>query len=127
MNGFFMRGSRPAGEEREQFSQLYDETSHDLLAFLLRRCSTAEEAADCLAETYRIAWEKRSRLPAHDECRPWLFGIARNVSRRERTREERAAATSQELALAAERSNPMTAPADSGVMDALFELSPLDR
>jgi RNA polymerase sigma factor (sigma-70 family) len=127
MSGFFTRAGRPAREDDEQFSRLYHETSRDLLAFLMRRCSTAEEAADCLAETYRIAWEKRDRLPDRDEARPWLFGIARNVGRRERTREERAAETSRELAFAAERSQPVTPPEDSEVIAALAQLSALDR
>jgi RNA polymerase sigma factor (sigma-70 family) len=127
MSGFFMRAGRPARDDGEQFTRLYDETSQDLLAFLLRRCSTADEAADCLAETYRIAWEKRNRIPGGDEARPWLFGIARNVSRRARANEERAAATSRELARAAERSHPTTSPEDSAVAAALSELSPLDQ
>jgi RNA polymerase sigma-70 factor (ECF subfamily) len=63
MSRFSIRPAHPAGHNREEFSRLYTETSQDLLAFLLRRCSTADDAADCLAETYRIAWEKRSRLP----------------------------------------------------------------
>lgn len=80
---------------------LYEATSRDLLAFLLRRCATVEDAADCLAETYRIAWEKHARIPAGDEARPWLFGVARNVARRARTGEEQRTTTSRELALAA--------------------------
>jgi RNA polymerase sigma factor (sigma-70 family) len=127
MNGFFTRVGRPTRDDDEQFTQLYAETSQDLLAFLLRRCSTPDEAADCLAETYRIAWEKRNRIPGGDEARPWLFGIARNVSRRERVSQERAAATSRELALAAEKSNPITSPEDSAIATALSELSPLDQ
>lgn len=118
---------RPAREEAEQFNRLYDETSQDLLAFLLRRCATADDAADCLAETYRVAWEKRRRRPAGAEVRPWLFGIARIESRRERASRQRAAAASQELAAAAARSNATTTPEDSSVTDALRGLSPLDQ
>jgi RNA polymerase sigma factor (sigma-70 family) len=127
MSGFFMRAGCPTPDEGEHFTRLYDETSQDLLAFLLRRCSSTDEAADCLAETYRIAWEKRNRMPGGDEARPWLFGIARNVSRRERASTERAAVTSGELALAAERSNATTSPEDGAVAAALSELSPLDQ
>lgn len=128
MSGFFNRPGRPSDEDGQRFGRLYDETSEDLLAFLLRRCSTADDAADCMAETFRIAWEKRSRIPAGDEARPWLFGVARNVARRERTSDERAANVVQELALAAERwRNPTTSPEDSGVAVALSELSPLDQ
>ena len=87
----------------------------------------AEEAADCLSETYRIAWEKRRRMPADDEARPWLFGVARNVSRQERASQERAAATSRELALAAEEAKQPGIAEDSAVTGALSELSPVDR
>jgi RNA polymerase sigma-70 factor, ECF subfamily len=127
MSGFFMRAGRRTQADDEQFTRLYKQTSQDLFAFLLRRCATAEEAADCLAEAYRIAWEKRNGIPAGDEARPWLFGIARNVSRRERASTERAAATARELAFAAERSNATTNPEDSAVAAALSELSPLDQ
>jgi RNA polymerase sigma-70 factor, ECF subfamily len=127
MRRFNPRPSRPSGDDDERFSSLYEQTSRDLLAFLLRRCPTAEDAADCLAETYRIAWEKRSRVPAGDETRPWLFGVARNVARSERTSDERAVAAVQELTLAAERSRATTTPEDSAVTAALSELSPLDQ
>ena len=127
MNGFFMRASGPRRDDGEQFSQLYAQTSKDLLAFLLRRSSTAEEAADCLAETYRIAWEKRGRMPAGSEARPWLFGIARNVNRRERASQQRAVDVTRELALAAERSSAARDSDDGAVTAALSELSRLDQ
>jgi RNA polymerase sigma-70 factor (ECF subfamily) len=66
----------------ETFSELYRRTYVDVLAFLLRRCSSAEDAADCLAETYLLAWKKRDQMPTGAETRPWLFGVARNVMRR---------------------------------------------
>jgi RNA polymerase sigma-70 factor (ECF subfamily) len=127
MSGFFSRPVRPSSDDGEQISRLYRKTSEDLFAFLLRRCSTAPDAADCMAETYRIAWEKRDRIPAGDEARPWLFGVARNVARRERTRDERAEAVSRELALLAEGSEMVTSPEDSAAVAALSELSPLDQ
>jgi RNA polymerase sigma-70 factor (ECF subfamily) len=49
------------------FSALYDATAADLLAFLLRRTQTPEDAADCLAETFLVAWDKRDRLPSELE------------------------------------------------------------
>jgi RNA polymerase sigma-70 factor (ECF subfamily) len=127
MRRFNPRPSRPSGDDDERFGVLYEQTSRDLLAFLLRRCPTAEDAADCLADTYRIAWEKRSRVPAGDETRPWLFGVARNVARSERRSDERAVAAVQELTLAAERSHATTTSEDSAVTAALSELSPLDQ
>jgi RNA polymerase sigma-70 factor (ECF subfamily) len=127
MRRFNPRPIRRSGDDDERFTVLYEQTSQDLLAFLLRRCPTAEDAADCLAETYRIAWEKRSRVPAGDEMRPWLFGVARNVARSERRSDERVLAAVQELTLAAARSLASTTSEDNAVTAALSELSPLDQ
>jgi len=127
MNGRFTRARRTADDDSEQFGRLYEETSRDLLAFLLRRCQTADAAADCLAESYRIAWEKRGHIPDGADARPWLFGVARNVLRREITHDQRSAAASRELAAAAERAGATAKPRDSAVTDALAELSELDR
>jgi RNA polymerase sigma factor (sigma-70 family) len=88
----------PGFDQAAGFSALYDATHLDLFAFLLRRTPTAEDATDCLAETYLIAWEKRERIPAGDGARPWLFGVARNVMRRGCERSGRAAAATQALA-----------------------------
>lgn len=66
----------------ETFSELYRRSHVDVLAFLLRRCASPEDAADCLAETYLVAWQKRDQMPTGAETRPWLFGVARNVMRR---------------------------------------------
>jgi RNA polymerase sigma-70 factor (ECF subfamily) len=117
----------PSPDDAERFRQLYDATNRDLLAFLLRRCRSTDDAADCLAETYRIAWEKRAKLPAGDEARPWLFGVARNVMRRKVVQDERSAAVARELALATERAGGMVGGGESPLVAALSELSPLDR
>jgi len=122
-----MRIGRPARDDAERFSGLYRDTNRELFAFLLRRCASTDAAADCLAETYRIAWEKRRSAPTDNEIRPWLFGVARNVSRRERANEERAAATSHALALAAEQAHAATNAEDSAATAALSQLSPLDQ
>lgn len=127
MNARLVRGPRIAGTDDEQFSRLYEETSRDLLAFLLRRCKTADAAADCLAESFRIAWEKRNRIPGGDDARPWLFGVARNVMRRELVRDQRTAAATSELAVASERAGATPIPYDATVHDALAELTELDR
>jgi RNA polymerase sigma-70 factor (ECF subfamily) len=127
MTGPLNRLARPSSDDDQRVSALYKETSEALFAFLLRRCLTPSDAADCMAETYRIAWEKRDRMPVGDEARPWLFGIARNVARQERTRDRRREALSRELALVAESSQMVTSAEDSRTAAALCELSPLDR
>jgi RNA polymerase sigma-70 factor (ECF subfamily) len=87
-----------ASSDAALLSALYRETHVDVLAFLLRRCATAEDAADCLAETYLVAWEKRDQIPAGSDARPWLFGVARNVMRRGHEGQGRLATAAQSLA-----------------------------
>jgi RNA polymerase sigma-70 factor (ECF subfamily) len=127
MSGPFKRSGSPSADDDERLTRLYQETREDLLAFIARRCATAEDAADCLAETYRVAWEKRTRLPADPKARPWLFGVARNAVREERRRGERRAATSNALIAAAERAYIETTPQRSALTAAMSELSALDR
>lgn len=91
-----MSRHRPTTES--SFSDLYQRTHVDLLAFLLRRCASPEDAADCLAETYLVAWRKRDQMPGGLETRPWLFGVARNLTRRGTELHSRMAAAARELA-----------------------------
>jgi len=73
---------RPDGHARAAFEELFRETRDDLLAYALRRSPTVEDAADVVAETYLIAWRRLERVPAGDEARLWLFGVARNLLRK---------------------------------------------
>jgi RNA polymerase sigma-70 factor (ECF subfamily) len=65
-------------EPRLAFEKLFRDTRTDLLAYILRRSPTAEDAADVLAETYLVAWRKLDAIPKGDGARLWLFGVARN-------------------------------------------------
>jgi RNA polymerase sigma factor (sigma-70 family) len=115
----------------ETFSELYRRTQVDVLAFLLRRCSSAEDAADCLAETYLLAWKKRDQMPSGAETRPWLFGVARNVIRRGNELRDRTTAAASALAAEVERSGTVCPAPDIAepdpVMAAIDQLSELDR
>jgi RNA polymerase sigma-70 factor, ECF subfamily len=52
----------------------------DLLAYLERRVSEPEDAADLLAETYLTAWRRVTAIPGDPEGqRMWLFVTARNI------------------------------------------------
>jgi RNA polymerase sigma-70 factor (ECF subfamily) len=66
-------------DRRRSFEQLFRDTRADLLAYLLRRTETPEEAADLLADVYVIAWTKLDALPKRTQWRPYLFGVARNL------------------------------------------------
>lgn len=67
------------GDARAAFEQLFRDTRTDLLAYIVRRSQSAEDAADVLAETYLVAWRKLDAIPAGDRARLWLFGVARNL------------------------------------------------
>jgi RNA polymerase sigma factor (sigma-70 family) len=60
------------------FRSLYDRWAERLLAYFYSRVRDPEVAADLLAETFAVAYERRHRFK--DTGRPgaaWLFGIAR--------------------------------------------------
>ena len=64
-------------EDPHAFRELYDRWADDLLAYFYRRVFDAEVAADLLAETFAVAFERRRRF--RDVGRPggaWLYGIA---------------------------------------------------
>ena len=72
-----MNGVAP--DARAGFEQLFRDTRTDLLAYIMRRSQNAEDAADVLAETYLIAWQKLDAIPTGERARLWLFGVARNL------------------------------------------------
>lgn len=72
-----MNGVAP--DARADFEQLFRDTRTDLLAYIMRRSPSAEDAADMLAETYLIAWRKLDAIPTDERARLWLFGVARNL------------------------------------------------
>jgi RNA polymerase sigma-70 factor (ECF subfamily) len=65
-------------DERVQFEALFRDTRTPLLSYLARR-APVEDAADLLAEVYLVAWRRRADLPAGDERRLWLYGVAQRV------------------------------------------------
>ena len=64
-------------DDPRAFRELYDRWADRLLAYLYRRVLDADVAADLLAETFAVAYERRARF--RDVGRPggaWLYGIA---------------------------------------------------
>jgi RNA polymerase sigma-70 factor (ECF subfamily) len=60
------------------FERLYRACYEDLLRYALRRTGRPEAAADVVADTFLVAWQRFDDIPA-DNGRAWLFGVARNV------------------------------------------------
>src|SRR4051812_39055896 len=65
--------------EQARFEALYTGSFTSLLGFAIRRCDSAEDAADVVAETFAIAWRRLDAVPAGEEAVLWLYGVARNV------------------------------------------------
>jgi RNA polymerase sigma factor (sigma-70 family) len=65
---------------RAEFREALSSTASDLLAYLERRVSTRDDAADILAETMLQAWRRMDAMPGTPERqRMWLFTVAANV------------------------------------------------
>jgi RNA polymerase sigma factor (sigma-70 family) len=126
------RTNQGQASDHDRFEMIYRETRQSLLAYFLRRADSADDAADLLSEVYLVAWRRISQVPAGEEARLWLFGVARRLLANQRRR----ARTAADLAVALERSlaSPGVQPSsvESGiaageVAAALRELPPADR
>ncbi|MHB1518270.1 MAG: RNA polymerase sigma factor [Acidimicrobiales bacterium] len=67
-------------QREERFRAIYDLARPRLIAFALRRTTTAEDAADIVAETFTVAWRRLDSVPDGDSALLWLFATARNVT-----------------------------------------------
>ena len=117
-------------EPRARFDEFYRSTRTDILAYLLRRAASPEDAADALADTYLIAWEKFELMPAGDHARLWLFGVAHNVLLRGINRRhgnaELVKRITSELRIAS-TTDPIDTSDSSRLRRALASLTALDR
>ncbi|MGL5808364.1 MAG: RNA polymerase sigma factor [Nocardioides sp.] len=66
-------------EFEARFRRLYAAHFDDILAYAVRRTPSPEDASEVVAETFLVAWRRHEDLPGDDECRLWLFGVARKV------------------------------------------------
>jgi RNA polymerase sigma factor (sigma-70 family) len=118
-------------EARAAFEQLFRATRTDLLAYIVRRSRSAEDAADVLAETYLIAWQKLDAIPTGERARLWLFGVARNLLLKGATRQRSRHALVERLANELRSAHPPQAQAEderSGALRAaLTRLPARDR
>jgi RNA polymerase sigma factor (sigma-70 family) len=98
--------------DAEAFEQLFRDTRTDLLAYIVRRSVSAEDAADVLAETYLIAWRKLDAIPRGERARMWLFGVARNLLLRGAGRRRFSQALVERLAGELRSAHPPQSPVD---------------
>jgi RNA polymerase sigma factor (sigma-70 family) len=72
---------QPSGRDdrRRRFEDVYTANCGPILGYVLRRTSSPHDAADVLAETFLVAWRRLDDVPAGDQARLWLYGVARRV------------------------------------------------
>jgi RNA polymerase sigma factor (sigma-70 family) len=123
------RSQLVADEPEARFERLYAAHGRAVLAYAVRRASDAQDAADVVADTFLVGWRRLDDVPAGDEARLWLYGVARRVlanqQRSERRRERLAERLRRELPVALEGIGP--APETADVRAALSELGPEDQ
>lgn len=66
-------------ERTARFEAVYADTYEQILDYATRRCDTAEDAADVVAETFAVAWRRIDVIPSGNDGRLWLYGVVRNV------------------------------------------------
>ncbi|MGI8702451.1 MAG: RNA polymerase sigma factor [Nocardioidaceae bacterium] len=86
-------------EKKRLFRAIFDENHLPLLAYALRRTPDACDAAEVLADTMLVAWRRIEEVPAGEETRPWLYGVARRVLGNRRRGDERRQRLTDRLAL----------------------------
>jgi RNA polymerase sigma-70 factor (ECF subfamily) len=111
--------SGPTEHSQATFEQLFRNTRTDLLAYVLRRSRSAEDAADVLAETYLIAWQKLEKVPKGDRARLWLFGVARNLLLKGAGRHRSGDALVERLANELRSAEPVHSPVEDERREAL--------
>ncbi|MGI9642410.1 MAG: RNA polymerase sigma factor [Acidimicrobiia bacterium] len=68
-----------ATKTEDRYRAVFQEHHQHVYAYFRRRID-AEQAKDCTAETFLVAWRKVELIPEGDELR-WLYVVARNVLR----------------------------------------------
>jgi RNA polymerase sigma-70 factor, ECF subfamily len=121
----------PPGAAEARFAALYRDHARDVLAYAVRRCASAEDAADVVAETFLVAWRRGAEVPGDEAARLWLYGVARrtlaNQRRGERRRTRLAARMRAELPAVLAAALPAATAADHEVVAAIARLGSSDR
>ena len=91
------------GDRRRRFEEIYAAHCTPILGYALRRTSNGDDAADIVADTFLTAWRRLDDVPAGDDARLWLYGVARRVlanhHRGERRKSELSDRLSRDLAV----------------------------
>jgi RNA polymerase sigma factor (sigma-70 family) len=107
--------------DAEAFGRFYRRHEHQVLGYMIARCSNPSEVADAVGETFLAALGAAARFRDDGgDAGPWLYGIARRVLARQR----RSLARRQQLIRRLE-SLPSFAPAEAEAVDAAIDAARL--
>lgn len=76
-------------DRHTRFREVYDRDFAPVSAYVLRRASPREDAADVIAEVFLVAWRRLDEVPAGPSSLPWLYGVARKQLANHRRSEAR--------------------------------------
>jgi RNA polymerase sigma-70 factor (ECF subfamily) len=96
--------ARSVTYDHDRLKDIYDSYSGVILAYALRRLGNVDDAVDVVAETFAVAWRRIDDVPAGDQARPWLYGVARRVLANQRRSNLRRLRLEDKLKLAAQHS-----------------------
>jgi RNA polymerase sigma-70 factor (ECF subfamily) len=119
--------------DEKEFEHLYADYWRAVLGYALRRTGSPSDAADVASEVFLVVWRRRDEVPGHEDFRPWLYGVARNVLLNHRRGERRRERLGALLLSAVDEQHPDTAEAvvdrdyHQGLIDAVRGLPELDR
>ena len=85
-------------EAEGRFGTLYRENLSDITAYAVRRSSSAEDAADVVADVFLVAWRRFGEIPEGNAAKLWLYGVARRVLSNKRRAQGRRSQLSVRLA-----------------------------
>jgi len=107
----------------ERLEMLYREHRVPILAYLVRRAPSLEDAADLLTEVFVVALRRPNQVPDDDAARLWLFGVARRVLANHQRGARRRDAAVERLADALRTQAATAPPAGADVSDVRRQLA----
>lgn len=64
---------------QQRFTHLYEVHYPSILAYFMRRLDSTVTAQDLTEDVFLVAWRKLDQIPAGEESRYWLYGVARRT------------------------------------------------
>jgi RNA polymerase sigma factor (sigma-70 family) len=115
---------KPISKDDDRFERAWHDDAPRLLLYA-RRHVGADDAQDIVAETFAVAWRRRTALP--DPALPWLIGTARNCIRNQQRGHRRRDALTGRLALLDAVADTDPAETSSSRINALTRLASLSE